>query len=183
MKDKEIRNLLISTLNSRLKETTFSVFEEVPVGSGSARADIVIASDELECFEIKSEVDTLSRLSSQGWQYGKAFGRVNLVAASKHIDKALTLIPAWWGVWEITTSGKLLLKRKAKKNPQLDSFGLSELLTQNERKMLLRDVAKIKGFSKLGAKEQHMKVAEIFSVQQLSDFVINFLNSRNACIA
>ena len=178
MNDFEIRRLLLATLKQQRYKSGYTVLEELRVGKGSVRADIVLMSDELECFEIKSAKDSLTRLQNQGWHYGRTFNKVNLVVATNHLTKACSIIPRWWGVWEVTEENTLIKVREPQKNPLLDPIGLSELLSQNECKFVLKNELKIKGYSKLSCQAQHLLLADSANTSKLTELVIGQLKER-----
>ena len=62
-------------------------------------ADLVAFYEYAHCFEIKSDKDTLSRLSRQVPYYEFTFKKNTLVTTEKFIKKAEVLIPAHWGIW------------------------------------------------------------------------------------
>ena len=178
MNDLDIRRSLLDRFMTRHVFESSSVLEEVSVSNGCARADVVFAGKKLECFEIKSELDSLKRLTQQGWHYGRSFNQVTLVAATKHLDKAIYSIPAWWGIIEVSRAGKLIQRRKAANNPDIKSHGLAELLNRDEGISLLKDCGITKGFSKLSNQNIHDKVSELCGVQELNKFVLSAFKSR-----
>src|SRR4051812_9025889 len=94
-------------------------------------------------WEIKSERDTLSRLSSQADAYCRVFDQVTLVASERHLPKVTDAVPSWWGlslVCENTTGdGRLEPLRAPKDNPGTDPEALVELLWRDEAMALLID--------------------------------------------
>lgn len=137
--DPEIRESLrklLSTKSSRL-------VEEFSVENGISRADIVnISSAELHGYEIKSDVDTLTRLTGQVHSYGKVFSRMTLVVGASHIKQAMYMIPEWWGVTlaKKNSEGVVVFSqiRKARLNPSLDSSSLLKLLFKEEINVVMK---------------------------------------------
>ena len=62
---------------------------------------MAVLNGSIHGFEIKSEVDSLSRLASQAQLYGECLDYVTLVVAKKHIQPAMQCVPPWWGVMSI----------------------------------------------------------------------------------
>ena len=66
MHEKQIKEALTSHLDRyRRNKTPTAYLEEVQVNGGVVRADLVDVSS-MHCYEIKSDLDTLKRLHSQG---------------------------------------------------------------------------------------------------------------------
>ena len=178
MGDYDIRLLLIELLLSQSKRNSDSILEEVAVSKGSVRADVVYAHDKLECYEIKSESDSLRRLLKQGWHYGRAFKLITLVAATKHISPSVEVIPDWWGIIEAESSGNLKVIRKAKPNPNQITFGLSELLTSQEALSLLEEIKQFKIPRNQSVRAMHEKVSKLYSLESLNDKVLSVFKER-----
>lgn len=182
MNDPDIRQLLFSHIkNLKLSGSKPVILEEVPIRNGYVRADVVIASDNLECFEIKSEYDSLKRLMTQGWHYNQSFNRVTLVSATKHLTSALNIVPDWWGIIEVTRNGELVEFRKTTKNPYINTLGLAELLNKKECISLL-NLKKQKGLSNLSNKVLHQHVSESYKINDLKKSVLQLLKKRTAVV-
>ena len=85
--------ILRATLRSRLasqhhKETDTVFIDELGVCQGSAKIDIAVVNGQLHGYEIKSDRDSLRRLSSQAVLYSKVFDRVTLVCGERHVSHA-----------------------------------------------------------------------------------------------
>lgn len=151
--DPEIRKYLIEYLTDR----TGKLIEEFNVDNGVSRADIVnISSSELHGYEIKSDVDSLSRLPSQVHSYNKVFSKVTLVVGFDHLMQAIYIIPEWWGVILAKRDGDGDIKfsqiRRASINPSLDIVSLLHLLFKNEISVVMqsRNVKGCTGKTKAG---------------------------------
>jgi hypothetical protein len=180
MNDLDIRKSLLERFISRRLFDISSVLEEVSVSNGCARADIVVTSKKLECFEIKSEFDSLKRLTQQGWHYSRSFDQVTLVAATKHLDKALNCVPLWWGIIEVSKDDKLTQRRKPGNNPNITPHGLAELLNREESIALLAVHGVEKGITRLSNTNISDKISKIVGVKELSAFVLSAFNDRQA---
>jgi len=67
------------------------------VTHGAGRIDLAAIGDDLEGYEIKADPPmNLTRLPGKLNSMAR-FWTVTLVAAPRHIDKAMQLLPAWWG--------------------------------------------------------------------------------------
>ena len=74
------------------------VVDELGLKHGKCRADIAVINGHLDGFEIKSDRDTLSRLSDQISVYNLVFDHATLIVGPRHIEEAKTQVPEWWGV-------------------------------------------------------------------------------------
>ena len=77
--------------------------------AGSCKADLVILNGTATVYEIKSERDTLARLTNQVENYKRVFAKVNVIASETHVDGVLGSVPDDVGVmclskrYQITT--------------------------------------------------------------------------------
>ena len=66
--------------------------------TGSCKADLVILNGTSTVFEIKSERDSLARLSNQVANYKKVFANVNVISSEAHVQAVLKTVPEDVGV-------------------------------------------------------------------------------------
>ncbi len=179
MNDPAIRQLLLKHLAQRKWFEKEHFAEEVALQNGLVRADVVVCSNRLECFEIKSKSDTLKRLVPQGWQYGLSFDHVNLVCATKHLLKAQDLVPDWWGIYEVTDCAKLRLIRRASKNPEVSVAGMVDILQNSESIELLCKTGINRSVKSLSHNMLRDIIDENFSIAEVRDWVKTCLQKRN----
>jgi len=120
--DKQIRSSLIRKLKSQPVKPK-AVLEELRVHNGNAIADVVALYRDAHCFEIKGDGDKIERILKQGHYYNLSFRKITLVTTIKHLKKALSISPDFWGI--ITAEIKddqISLKhiRRAKANSNFD---------------------------------------------------------------
>lgn len=112
------------------------VVHELGLCAASARIDLaVVGSKLLAGWEIKSAADTLTRLPVQESMYSKVFDRVWLVADSRHIARALQIIPEWWGVMRadsVMDTCRLRVVRRSRLNKNVNCHSLVQLLWRAE---------------------------------------------------
>ena len=141
--DSDIRKLLMKkffTTKSFISDATTKVIHEMDVCTGSSRIDIAVINGKIHGYEIKSEQDTLERLSSQVESYNKIFDTVTIVAGEKHIDRIMKIVPDWWGVYYIFNQNsdiKIKRKRQSKINKNIDVLQITQLLWKDELTELL----------------------------------------------
>ena len=178
MNDPEIRQLLFSRFARRKSFLQSQLVEEVPIQNGLVRADVVMCGKRLECFEIKSHNDTLKRLVVQGWQYEQSFDYVTLVCATKHLSKAMGIVPHWWGIIEVTGSGKLINLRNTSKNANVNIHGIVDLLENEEAKRFLRHIGITKGISRMSHYDLRDAIFAHSNIGEIRDWVIDVLQAR-----
>jgi hypothetical protein len=167
--DKEIRSALISRIT---KYKDCRLFEEVTVPSGKARADIVAVNGHVVAYEIKSDFDSIRRLTTQIPEYDQNFEMNYVVVGLRYAETIDAIIPEHWGliVAEKTrvNTVRLSFKRKAKLNPNLSfKYFLSLLSSEDIKKIALRD-------EYLGSKLPKSKIRSLFKqdiVKRLDDTV------------
>lgn len=82
--------------------------------AGKSKADIVILNGTATVYEIKSERDTLARLSSQIADYKKVFAKVNVVCSEDHADGVLAQVPECVGVMKLARWNRISTLREGK---------------------------------------------------------------------
>lgn len=180
MNDPDIRQFLISRFSKRKSFSNEMLLEEVSLQNGLVRADMVVCSNKLECYEIKSHGDTLKRLVHQGWQYEQSFDHVTLVCATKHLEHALSIVPEWWGIIEVTKSSKLKTLRRAKTNPYITISGLVDILTNDESRKFLVANNHATGISKLSHAQLKTKIQQVTTLPKLRKWIIDTLPKRES---
>lgn len=99
LRDCDIRAAVLRTLVAPIVGHEPSrVIQEFGLATGAIRVDIAVANGRLHGFEIKSEADTLQRLTAQAEAYNRVFDTVTIICGRNHIDAVLDAMPAWWGV-------------------------------------------------------------------------------------
>lgn len=131
-----LRDATIARLNRRWagEENTILV-EEFGTHFGSARIDIAVVNGSLWGYEIKSAHDRLHRLARQVDAFSEVFDYASVVAADRHFEACMTLVPSWWGVIEATPSRvatRLTERRRPRRNQNLSPVAVARLLWRDE---------------------------------------------------
>lgn len=129
----DIKAIVLNHLraNDLITDTT-SIINEFTVGNFSRRVDLAVTNEKhLIAYEIKSEADSLYRLTGQTAKYLEYFDKVIIVAASKHIKNVIETVPKHVGVWEIL-DGKVVIKQRGKIVTIKNKTSLIELMKANE---------------------------------------------------
>lgn len=99
------------------------VWEELAVMRGRAVADVVDFSRVPHCIEIKSDYDTLARLSTQIEIFSEVFPRVSLLTTERLVQKASEMTPEWWSVLVAKErEGRVVIHNARKGGPNPNSF-------------------------------------------------------------
>ena len=126
-------------------DPTTVVISELGLCGNTVRADLAAVNGMIHGYEIKSDRDSLRRLETQVEVYGRVFDRATLVVGGRHIDRATTMVPAWWGVLGIlgcAVAPRLKIVRRGRANPDVDPrvgpLGLRESRSFMEGGTILR---------------------------------------------
>ncbi len=87
-------------------------------GAGRSRSDVVVLNGTASAYEIKSERDSLTRLSNQVDDYLKVFASVNIIAGQNHVKAILKCVPAEVGVLTLTNKFSISPEREAVDAPE-----------------------------------------------------------------
>ncbi|HLL88865.1 MAG TPA: sce7726 family protein [Tepidisphaeraceae bacterium] len=143
MLDPHIRAALMDRLASADPEAV--VFHELPLSRGDRRADVVAVNGVIAGFEIKSERDSLARLTGQADRYDDVCEYMTVVVARRHLPHARATVPRRWGivVAEPDLYGiRLRDVRKPRRNGRLDKRALVRLMWRTECARALRNVGR-----------------------------------------
>lgn len=107
---------------------------EVPYLFGYRRADLVtIINNKTVAFEIKSELDSLSKLHAQIGDYIDVFNEVYVVLAEKYKRSSIvSKLPQKVGIYYIDKNNKISLQRKAKEQKILNPEKLIYFFKKDE---------------------------------------------------
>ncbi len=104
------------------------------VPRSNERADVAVIGASMDGFEIKTGRDTLKRLPRQAAAYARVFDRCYVVLAERHVEDALDILPAWWGITVIRGDSMPSFERirEAGINHSVDAETLIRLLWRDE---------------------------------------------------
>ena len=157
--------------------------EELGLCKGTVRADIAVVNGILKGYEIKSDRDTLARLTTQASIYSQVFDTVTLVVAERHLNKAIKLVPAWWGIEAAaldaaSSTVKLNPVRDEQMNPSVDALTLAQLLWRDEVLSILANTLDPHAFSKKPRAFLWKHLAQSMPLCNLKDVVRMSLKTR-----
>lgn len=181
LNDKEIRKAMIDNLNKVNVGHEFRIINELGICDGSARVDIALANGKLCGYEIKSDMDTLERLSGQIEEYNKTFDKITIVVGNKFKDKIESYVPEFWGIEVAYRNkfGNISIKRlrSARLNKNIESRALLELLWKEELKELL-SIHGVKGISNKNKRKLRDIAIETIPLKEIKNFTRETLKIR-----
>ncbi len=85
--------------------------------AGSCKADLAILNGTATVYEIKSERDSLSRLSNQIANYKKVFAKIYVIAGADHVPSVIEVVPSDIGVLMLSPRYQISTVREAEERP------------------------------------------------------------------
>lgn len=182
-KDYEIRQELVRRLKVAYKDDPdYKIVEELGINHGSVRADVTVINGIMDCYEIKSDKDTLQRLPEQIRAYNAVFDKVTLVVGFSHLYEALEMIPDWWGVTiaKIGKQGNVTLNniRESSYNINKDKDSIACLLWREEALRILEEKQQASGVRSKPKAVIYERLISAVDVEELSFIVRQSLRSR-----
>jgi hypothetical protein len=165
------------------KEANTKIIEELGITHGEARIDIAVVNGVIHGYELKSDLDTLTRLPNQIKIYNSVLDRVTLVVGKNHLHEAIKIVPEWWGV----TVAKLVVGdknisfyniREAEQNPRPDSVSVAALLWRDEALKILEDINEAAGVRSKTRKVIYQRLTDTLDSQTLGQRVRECLRTR-----
>jgi hypothetical protein len=109
------------------------------VQAGASKADLVLINGETVAYEIKTELDSLDRLSSQLASYQTAFDRVYVVSHERYLDRIAERLPRTVGLLCLTGDATISSVREADKDPtRLDAGTMFDILRRSEYTSIIK---------------------------------------------
>ena len=182
--DADIRPALRSLLLSQHRDEPGTILvEELGFCRGQTRIDLAVVNGLLHGYEIKSDRDSLRRLSGQIDFYGKVLDRATLVVGERHLGEAVAMLPQWWGVLrvEVGSNGpRFRTARRGSKNPDRDPRSLVELIWLEEAVALLERRDAARGVRGKPRRVVWDRICEHFALEESAEAVRCHLKARVA---
>ncbi|ELD3293119.1 sce7726 family protein, partial [Enterobacter hormaechei] len=155
------------------------VINELTIDSFARRVDLAILVDgKIIAYEIKSDADSLYRLSGQLEKYKQYFDKIIVVTTIKHIGNILTMAPKNIEVWEVA-EGKIKIKKRGKLSNIEDKESYLDLLrVQDMRKLAKNFKIPLGSGGKKEIKDALKTNLKKIPVQKLKSFVIDVMSQR-----
>lgn len=182
MRDWDVRQQLDRRLRDiHGQEPNTRILSEMVLARGASRIDFAVVNGKLQGYEIKSDADTLERLSAQVEAYNAVFDEITIVVGSRHLSKAQAAIPPWWGIIKAEVcDGTVILTdvRSAKLNPQQSTRALADLLWKDEAIKLLQSCSEVKRISRRNRAALSSEISARLDLISVADFTRAALNAR-----
>lgn len=182
MRDRDVRSALHRHLqDAHADDPSTLILDELGVCQGVARIDVAVINGEINGFEIKSEQDTLVRLTGQVEQYNKVFDTITIVTGPTHLEGVLSKVPDWWGICVATPQGgevKIQPVRDGVSNPAPDPFAIAQLLWRDEALAVLASRGMDRGVRTKPRKAVWNRLASDLKLQDLRKAVRSALKAR-----
>lgn len=120
-----------------------SIGLEILFSRNRRRADMLIVSNEFHALEIKGDLDNLSKLPDQLYDYSNTFDKISMVITTKHLKNIRQLLPRYAGII-LFEKNSLRIIRKTTLRKRLDKGSLLMFMGKVQLGKLLKitDVAK-----------------------------------------
>ena len=169
-------------LRRHAKEADTVLIEELGLCRGKVRVDLTVVNGSLHGFEIKSDRDSLRRLSAQVELYSQVLDRATLVVGDRFAPFATSLVPPWWGVVRVSGNGRGLrftALRRSRLNPQRNARVLAELLWSEQALALLEQRGASRGMRGKPRRVLWDRVCECLSLDEIATAVRNRLKAKS----
>jgi hypothetical protein len=182
-RDIDIRNKLHGELKSKyLNDDRTLIIDELSLCQGEARIDVAVINGVLHGYEIKSESDNLDRLPSQISVYDQVMDKITIITGENHLEEVRKLVPEWWGIKLVVHNKRSIsLKsiKRAKRNKNVNSYSLVQLLWKEEALEILKKEGLDKGYRTKSRKEMWERLAIDLPLNDLRLYVIDKLKNRS----
>lgn len=181
--DSVIRLALHCKRLNRLKaQPNTLVIDELGLAHARSRVDVAVINGCIHGYEIKSAKDRLDRLQGQIDVYRQALQKVTVVAASRHLEGVLAVVPQWCGIIEVEqgSRGGVQLRgiRPAGTNPDVDSVVLAQLLWKPEVIQLLSQRGYDAKKLRRPRKQLYEMLSETLTTQEITSAIRLFMLQR-----
>jgi hypothetical protein len=182
MRDIDVRKALHKqALAEHHNDPDSLVLDEFGLNRGAVLADVVVINGTIHGFEIKSDRDNLDRLPRQADAYGSTLDHATLVVHRRHLDRAMGMVPGWWGViLAEEAEGEVCFRevREARPNPGRDSFSLALLLWRDEALAVLDQRGLARGLRGRTRAVLCRHLADFLTLEQLGEVVRTAIKRR-----
>lgn len=181
--ESEVREVLHRVTLKRFHEDANTlVLDELGVCENSARVDVSVLNGSLIGFEIKSESDSLKRLSRQAFFYNQVFHRMSLVVDFQHLEEAKDIVPDWWGLIGVRNSPEGILLEQCQEgcqNPDQDPHAVAQLLWRWELLEELEHRGIDKGVRSKRRRAMCARLAKHLQLKEVCSLVLRRLKARS----
>lgn len=182
--DRMIRVVLRKSLEAELKSYSGNkrIIEELGIAHGAARVDIAVVNGVIHGYELKSDLDTLTRLPEQMRVYNSVMDKMTLVVGKTHLHQAFNIVPDWWGIQIAKVNNDETISffniREARANPVQNSVAVAALLWRDEALKILEETGHANGVRSKTRSAIYERMAQVMDPGTLSAKVREYLCIR-----
>ena len=180
--DAAIRRALVSALHAvHRTDSDTAILQELGLRCGRVRVDVAVVNGLLHGYEIKSDKDSLHRLSTQMSLYAKVLDQVTLVVGSRLLSHCIDTVPGWCGVLHASESlgcFHFSQVRAPRTNPARDPRALVELLWFDDAIALLEQHNLARGVRGKPRRFVWDRICAVISVDEIATAVRASLRAR-----
>lgn len=182
--DCDIRPALKAQLIETFSGTNTVIIDELPICWGDSRIDLAVINCSLHGYEIKSDRDTLDRISRQVEHNNKIFDYITLVCSSCLITTARKRIPECWGIQipvkdESVPGGvRIETEREPKPNENVEIRNLVELTWKEEAIHILAERGLARGYRSRPRWDIWDHMVKMIGQNELKEAVLDCLKVR-----
>lgn len=184
--DKSIRTVLIKTLKKSVcsYKGDSAIIPELSLSNTGTRADVTLVNGVLHGYELKGDLDNLTRLPRQIDGYNSIFDKITIVVGKKHLLHTVQTVPEWWGIVlaKAITSNRnpsLIELRKPSKNTLQDLKTVVDLLWKSEIVEILKNETSCKNLASFAKEELIVLLLNKLSVSSAKTYVRKYLVNRS----
>jgi len=179
--DATIRAALFLRWRRRLEPDQF-IIEELALRGGFVRADLSIVGSGMHGVEVKSDADSLFRLSTQIVAYTEVFDSITLVTTERHRVAALEILPDCWGLVLAASLGTTVEFEEIRTplpNPDVCTRALTKLLWKDELSSLAASCPTFRSDRRMSRQELQTIIADQLSRESVQKAVRRVIMQRN----
>jgi len=179
LNEKDIKAAVIEKVRARVAKENAVLINEMVIGDRDRRADLVVANGHMNAFEVKSDLDNLSRLAGQLKSYLSRFDKLTLVVSSKYVDDALKT-ETRIGVWEaFLENGAVTIRVRRPGRIELvsDRKNICGFMLKSELISFLRSHHIVMNF-RHATREELISQLERFPIYLIRKATIEFVKAR-----
>ncbi len=158
------------------------VIDELGLAHAKARIDVAVINGCVHGFEIKSEMDSLSRLPIQLNLYRDCLQKLTIVCAEKHVQQVQEISPRWCGILKAKKGPRGGINfeaiRISRPNPDVRADQLAHLLWRREVVELLIQLNAPRRVLKRPRTELYVCLAELMTIDQIIVHIRQFMAMR-----
>ena len=183
--DSDIRRALHAKRLHRARADPHTlVIDEPGLAHARVRIDVAVINGSIHGYEIKSDVDTLHRLSTQVEIYRRTLQKLTVVAAPKHLLEVMSGTPEWCGVIAAEEGPRggigFRTERSAIANPDVEPVMVAHLLWHDEAVGLLSQMGYAPNQLRRPRKHLYEMLCETMTLREISTAIRTLMARRQA---